>query len=59
MDMSTFILEFGHMIEEPFAINKKGGFNLKNGMKIVFKYSELTDNAMKRLRKIYTEERSK
>ena len=59
MDMSTFIIEHGYMIDDPFAINRIAGFNLKNGMRILFKESDLTDKAIKRLKKIYTEERSK
>ena len=53
MDMSTFIIEYGYMIDDPFAINRKAGFNLKNGMRILFKDHRISAKAITILKRHY------
>ena len=53
MTISTFITQCTYMIDRPYSINKKQGFHLKNGMKILFKDHRISAKAITILKRHY------
>ena len=53
MTISTFITECAYMIDRPIVINKKQGFHLKNGMRILFKDHKISNKAIGILKRHY------
>ncbi len=53
MNISTFITEYAYMIDRPIIINKKQGFHLKNGMRILFKDHKMSNKAINVLKRHY------
>jgi len=51
--INEFINTFVSMVEKPFAINNKQGFVLKNGMRILFRDSKLSDPSKEQLKRHY------
>ena len=53
MTISSFIIECAYIIDRPYSINKKQGFHLKNGMRILFKDHRISAKAITILKRHY------